>query len=118
VVAVLGVAALAALIMSGRNGVDLQFSLAILASTAAPTGIAAAVLISANGVAARKVWLWAGAIVSMVAVMLCIGMLSNGRISFSLYGLAPVIVGWAIAVPIGLLATIPIYGFITRTFRS
>jgi len=118
VLAVFGVAAIASLMMSARNGVDLQFLLAILASTAAPAGIAAAVLISAKGVAARKVWLWAGAIVPIVAVMLCVGMLSNGRISFSLYGLAPFIVGWAITVPIGLLATIPIYGFITNTLRS
>jgi hypothetical protein len=104
--------------MSGRTGLDLQFSLAILASTAIPAGFAAAVLVSAEGVAARKVWLWAGAIVPIVAVMLCIGMLSNGRISFSLYGLAPLIVGWAITVPIGLLATLPLYGFITKHFRS
>jgi len=104
--------------MSVRNGVDLQFFFAILASTAAPAGIAAAVLISAKGAAARKSWLWAGAIVPIVAVMLCVGMLSNGRISFSLYGLAPFIVGWAIAVPFGLLATIPIYGFITNKLRS
>jgi hypothetical protein len=117
VLGVLGIASILAVMPSGRTGFDLQSLLAILAATAPPAGVAAAVLISAKGIAAPKIWLWAGALVPIASVALFVGMLTPRSIALSLYGLTPVIAGWVLTVPVGLLGTIGLYGFIAKNFR-
>jgi hypothetical protein len=114
---VLAFASLVAVLPSGRTGFDLQSLFVVLAATAPPAGVAAALLISAKRIAAPKAWLWAGAIVPIASVALLFGMLTNRPIALSLYGLAPLIIGWAITVPVGLLGTMALYAFIAKNFR-